>query len=219
MRAERMTVELPTRYARMPSHVGIIPDGNRRWADQRGLPRGEGYRPGVDAALRVFSELERLGISEISVYGFTQENVHRPPEQRKAFQGACVEAVARLSELNAELRTVGDSGTSMFPPALLPYTERVRFGKGGTKVNLLINYSWKWDVGMLQETGRLGSHDVTPIDLVIRWGGRSRLSGFLPIQSVYADICVLDGLWPDSTGNDVREALEWYQEQDPTRGG
>jgi undecaprenyl diphosphate synthase len=72
---------------------------------------------------------------------------------------------------------------------------------------------------MLQETGRLGSHDVTPIDLIIRWGGRSRLSGFLPIQSVYADICVLDGLWPDSTGNDVREALEWYQEQDPTRGG
>ena len=113
MRAERMTVELPTRYARMPSHVGIIPDGNRRWADQRGLPRGEGYRPGVDAALRVFSELERLGISEISVYGFTQENVHRPPEQRKAFQGACVEAVARLSELNAELRTVGDSGTPL----------------------------------------------------------------------------------------------------------
>lgn len=212
-------VKISTGYARMPRHIGIIPDGNRRWADRRGLPRGDGYRPGVDAAFRVFMEMERLGIEEISVYGFTQENVHRPPEQRRAFQQACVEAVMRLSGLNAELRVVGESGTPMFPSTLLQYTERTTFGKGGTKVNLLINYSWRWDTRMLQETGRLGSHDVTPIDLIIRWGGRSRLSGFLPFQSAYADICVLDGLWPDSTGDDVHEALEWFQGQDPTRGG
>jgi len=177
-----MVVERPARYSRMPRHVGIIPDGNRRWADQRSLPRGDGYRPGIDAAFRVLEELERLGIEEISVYGFTQENVHRPAEQRKAFQEACVEAVRRLAPRNAELRTIGDSSTPMFPRELLPYVERKVFGNGGRRINLLVNYSWRWDVRMLEETGRLGSHDVSPIDLIIWWGGRSRLSGFLPIQ-------------------------------------
>lgn len=219
MSSDIVVTERPKEYVRMPRHVGIIPDGNRRWADQRSLPRGDGYLPGVDAAFRVLEEIEHLGISEISVYGFTQENVHRPAEQRKAFQEACVEAVRRLSLRNADLRTVGDSSTPMFPQELLPYVERKVLGSGGIKINLLINYSWRWDVKMLQETGRLGSHDVTPIDLIIRWGGRSRLSGFLPIQSVYADLCVLDGLWPDGGGDEVHEALEWYQVQDPTRGG
>ncbi len=219
MSSDIVVAERTKEYVRMPRHVGIIPDGNRRWADQRSLPRGDGYLPGVDAAFRVLEEIEHLGISEISVYGFTQENVHRPAEQRKAFQEACVEAVRRLSLRNADLRTVGDSSTPMFPQELLPYVERKVLGSGGIKINLLINYSWRWDVKMLQETGRLGSHDVTPIDLIIRWGGRSRLSGFLPIQSVYADLCVLDGLWPDGGGDEVHEALEWYQVQDPTRGG
>lgn len=219
MSSDVMVVERPARYSRMPRHVGIIPDGNRRWADQRSLPRGDGYRPGIDAAFRVLEELERLGIEEISVYGFTQENVHRPAEQRKAFQEACVEAVRRLAPRNAELRTIGDSSTPMFPRELLPYVERKVFGNGERRINLLVNYSWRWDVRMLEETGRLGSHDVSPIDLIIRWGGRSRLSGFLPIQSVYADLCVLEGLWPDGGGDDVHEALEWYQAQDPTRGG
>lgn len=219
MSSAARTLEVTRSFTRLPRHVGIIPDGNRRWADARGLPRGEGYLPGVDAALRIFRGLGSLGVEEVSVYGFTQENVHRPKEQRAAFQAACVRAVERLSRLDAELRVVGDSRSPMFPSDLLPYVERTRFGKGGIKVNLLINYSWRWDVEELQTTGRLGSHDVTPIDMIIRWGGRCRLSGFLPIQSVYADICVLEELWPDGSEKDLCEALEWYQAQDPTRGG
>jgi len=213
------TVEAARHFPRLPHHVGIIPDGNRRWADARGLPRGDGYSPGVDAAFRVLRGLQRLGIGEVSVYGFTQENVHRPKEQRVAFQAACVKAVERLSLLDAELRVVGDHRSPMFPPALRPYVERTRFGDGGIKVNLLVNYSWRWDLEEMRSTGRLGSHDVTPIDLVIRWGGRCRLSGFLPVQSVYADICVLPRLWPDGSEDDLYEALDWYQAQDPTRGG
>lgn len=219
VRSKKAFAERPARYVRMPRHLGIIPDGNRRWADQRSLPRGGGYLPGVDAAFRVLEEIERLGVEEVSIYGFTKENVRRPSDQRYEFQKACVEAVRRLERMNAELRAVGDSRSPMFPEELLKYTERTVFGSGGTKINLLINYSWKWDVEMLMGTGTLGSHDVSPIDLIIRWGGRSRLSGFLPIQSVYADIYVLDRLWPDGSGEDVYEALEWYQEQDPTRGG
>lgn len=219
MISETPAVSRSKSYARMPKHIGIIPDGNRRWADQRSLPRGRGYLPGVDAAFRILAEIKSMNIEEVSVYGFTKENVHRPSEQRIAFQEACVEAVRRLSFMNAELRVIGDSNTPMFPSELMPYVDRKILGTGGIKINLLINYSWKWDVDVLRETGRLGSYDVSPIDLIVRWGGRSRLSGFLPIQSAYSDICVLENLWPDSMGDDIHKALEWYQWQDPTRGG
>ena len=63
------------------------------------------------------------------------------------------------------------------------------------------------------------SQDVSRIDLIIRWGGMRRLSGFLPIQSVYADFYVVDQLWPDYQDEDFLEALVWYREQDVTLGG
>ena len=65
----------------------------------------------------------------------------------------------------------------------------------------------------------LHSHDVSRIDLIIRWGGMRRLSGFLPVQSVYADFFVVDRLWPDFQPEDFYDALDWYQRQDVTLGG
>jgi undecaprenyl diphosphate synthase len=67
--------------------------------------------------------------------------------------------------------------------------------------------------------GSLGSSEVTRIDLILRWGGRRRLSGFPPIQSVYSDMYIIDDLWPDYKDEHVLAALEWYQEQDVTLGG
>jgi len=67
--------------------------------------------------------------------------------------------------------------------------------------------------------GALASRDVSRIDLVIRWGGRRRLSGFLPLQSAYADFYIIDSLWPDMRIDEFRGALAWYQEQDVTLGG
>ena len=65
----------------------------------------------------------------------------------------------------------------------------------------------------------MGSADVSRVDLVIRWGGRRRLSGFLPIQSVYADIYVIDDYWPDFNARHIHDALAWYSKQDITLGG
>ncbi len=95
------------------------------------------------------------------------------------------------------------------------------------RVNFLVNYSWRWDLGCAVRDDRsgqgvlasIGSREISPIDLIIRWGGRSRLSGFLPIQSAYADIFVIDDLWPDFKIAHFHEALRWYAEQDVTRGG
>ncbi len=67
--------------------------------------------------------------------------------------------------------------------------------------------------------GQLRSRDVSRVDMVIRWGGMRRLSGFLPVQSVYADFFVVDRLWPDFQPEDFEQALRWYQKQDVTRGG
>ncbi len=65
----------------------------------------------------------------------------------------------------------------------------------------------------------IASAEISRMDLIIRWGGRRRLSGFLPIQSIYADFYVLDDFWPDFKPEQFYSALEWYQEQDITLGG
>lgn len=165
---------------RLPNHVGVIPDGNRRWAQARGLTKGKGYAQGLDPALSFFRLARTAGIKEISVYGFTMENNRRPPAQRKAFTEACVRAVELLSKEDAELLIVGNTESRMFPKVLLPYTyERRTFGAGGTKVNFLVNYGWEWDFNKLKAADpaltnilkNLRSSEVSKIDLIIRWGG------------------------------------------------
>jgi undecaprenyl diphosphate synthase len=183
------------------------------------MEKGDGYTHGLVSAFKVYDKCLELGIKEVSIYGFTQENTRRPVEQREAYRAACVDAVRRLEGLDADLLVVGDDRSSLFPDDLQRFTERTRLGRGGIKINLLINYSWRWDLKQLSETGRIGSWDVSEINLVVRWGGRSRLSGFLPAQCAYADLCVLPEMWPDGSGSDLERALDWYQGQDVTKGG
>lgn len=78
----------------------------------------------------------------------------------------------------------------------------------------MVNYGWEWDI----RSGLL-SRDIPRTDLVIRFGGMCRLSGFLPVQTVYSDICVLKPFWPDFREEHLDEALAWYSRQDVTSGG
>ncbi|MGB3959868.1 MAG: undecaprenyl diphosphate synthase family protein, partial [bacterium] len=87
---------------------------------------------------------------------------------------------------------------------------------------------WQWDLGNLLHNGQgekasisdlIHSADVSRVDLIIRWGGRRRLSGFLPVQSIYADFYVVDAYWPDFKAEHLFDALEWYSKQDITLGG
>ncbi len=168
----------------------------------------------------------------MTFYGFTQDNTKRPATQKEAFQRACVQSVKLLSNHDASLRVIGNADSPAFPRELVPFTRRVDFGRGLIKVNFLVNYGWLWDLngglgGAFGEAAgrpaglseRLASSDVSRVDLIVRWGGRRRLSGFLPIQSVYADFYVLDDLWPDFKPDQFLEALRWYEEQDITLGG
>ncbi len=202
-----------------PKHIGIIPDGNRRWALAKGMGKQEGYAYGLDPGIRLLRLAKAQGIEEISYYGFTMDNCKRPKEQVRAFREACVEAVDMLCGEGADLLVVGDSRSKCFPGELRCYQERTSIHGGGIRLNFLVNYGWQWDLSHIREDGKPYSQDVSRIDLIIRWGGMRRLSGFLPIQSVYADFYVVDQLWPDYQDEDFLEALVWYREQDVTLGG
>ena len=212
---------------RLPNHIGIIPDGNRRWAENNGLTKEKGYKLGINPGLLLFKLCQKLGIKEITYYGFTTDNTKRPAKQKEAFTQACIDAVKLLSNEDAELLVLGNTESPCFPQELRPFTERKVFGKGGIKVNFLVNYGWEWDLNLSRKTNNkrknldlaLQSKDISRIDLIIRWGGRRRLSGFLPIQSVYSDFFVIDDFWPDFKPQHIYDALDWYATQDITLGG
>lgn len=210
-----MSKEIKT-LKRIPRHIGVIPDGNRRWAANCGLSKKDGYSYGIDPGFQLYDLCCRLGVEELTLYGFTVDNTKRPAEQKQAFQKACVDAVMGLTERDAELLVMGNAKSPCFPRELVPFLKRTKFGKGGIKVNFLVNYGWDWD--LMDESG-LASKDISRIDLIMRWGGMRRLSGFLPVQSVYADIYVLPEYWPEFTEEQFYRGISWYQDQDKTLGG
>ena len=216
---------------RIPKHIGIIPDGNRRWADSKQLKKHQGYMYGIDPGFRIYELMLEYGIKEATFYGFTHDNTKRPKEQQLAFIDACVKAVELLAGRDANLLVIGNSNSAVFPKELLPYAnKRVQFGKGLININFLVNYDWEWDLNCAVRSGNsehsshkihqaIASKDISRMDMIIRWGGNRRLSGFLPVQSVYSDFYVIDAYWPDFSDKHFIEALEWYQSTDVTLGG
>lgn len=193
------------------------------------MNKEEGYAAGLAPAWTLYREGMRLGIAEVSVYGFTQDNTRRPRIQVEAFQQACVRFAREMVEAGVPLQAIGDSRSDLFPAELRQLCRAPDPRPGWPKINLLVNYGWRWDLetGMRAAAeGRasswlegLGSRDVSRVDLVVRWGDRRRLSGMLPIQTTYADFHVVGALWPDFELRHVHEALTWYQDQDVTLGG
>lgn len=204
---------------RLPRHIGIIPDGNRRWATEHHMGKQEGYQFGLRPGMELLRQAKEAGIEELTYYGFTVDNCKRPKEQFEAFQSACVEAVCMLCDEGADLLVMGNTKSKCFPKELLPYTKRTTVNGGGIKLNFLVNYGWEWDLSHIQVDGLPYSKDISRMDMIIRWGGMRRLSGFLPMQSVYSDFYVKEHYWPDYTNRDFWDALDWYQRQDVTLGG
>ena len=213
---------------RIPEHIGIIPDGNRRWAQSSGMNKEKGYEYGLKPGIQLFKLCKLVGVKEITYYGFTMDNTKRPGTQTKAFTTACIRAVEMLAREDASLLVVGNKQTPKFPRELQKYTKRTNFGKGNIKVNFLVNYGWQWDLKQLVKNNKIknnkildfiNSNDISRVNLIIRWGGRRRLSGFLPVQSIYADFYVIEDYWPDFKPIHFFQALKWYAQQDLTYGG
>ena len=205
---------------RVPKHIGIIPDGNRRWALEQGFNKQDGYAHGISPGFRLYEMMLDYGIKEATFYGFTRDNNKRPKDQRIEFTNACVNAVQKLSGRDANLLVIGNTESASFPSALLPYAnQRIPFGRGLINLNFLVNYDWEWDLRTATQDREIASSDISRIDLIIRWGGQRRLSGFLPVQSVYSDIYIIDEYWPDFKPQHFHQALNWYQHCDVTLGG
>lgn len=213
---------------RIPEHVGIIPDGNRRWATDNHREKSGGYNAGLHPGLQSLKILRDLGVKEVTYYGFTTDNTKRPRNQRIAFTKACVEAAHIMEHEGASVLVIGDYDSPMFPKELMSLTRRKDNDKTKFRVNLLVNYGWNWDLYALNSEktfsradvyNSIRSKDISRIDLIIRWGGRFRLSGFLPVQSVYSDFYVIGDFWPDFKPQHIEQAIKWYNNQDVTLGG
>jgi undecaprenyl diphosphate synthase len=218
------------KYKRIPSHIGIIPDGNRRWAVARGLDKRDGYFHGIGPAKKAFRDVWDAGIREVSVYIFTKENSHRPADQVQAFKQAFFDFLGWVRDQDVSLLVIGDTSSKQFPRELVPLTIPDSDRQRKRKLNFLVNYNFEWDIkaGLKPGNGggnggnvlaRIGSRHVSRVDLLIRWGDRQRLSGFLPLQTAYADIYIVKDLWPDYRSSHLHDALKWYNAQDITLGG
>ncbi len=220
---------MKSKFKRLPQHIAVIPDGNRRWATEQGLKKSEGYQRGLEPGINLYEQCLALGIPELTFYGFTNDNMKRPAEETLAFRNACVAAVECMNEKDASILVVGNSDSQVFPPELVKYRTRQSSGRNLMKVNFLVNYDWHWDVNTATTRSLGGSRkdllrsvasaEIPRIDLVVRWGGRRRLSGMLPLQSVYSDFFVIDNYWPDLVPQHLESALDWYAQQDVTLGG
>jgi len=179
-------------FKRIPTHIGIIPDGNRRWAEENGYQKKDGYMHGVMPGFELYEMMLEYGIKEATFYGFTKDNNKRARDQREAFTKACIDAVEMLSGRDANLLVIGNTDSPAFPAELNKYAnKRVGFGRGLININFLVNYDWEWDLRSMLTSKQPASFAIPRIDLIIRWGGRRRLSGFLPMQSVFTLIFIL----------------------------
>ena len=104
---------------RIPNHIGLIRDGNRRWDKNKGLEKQDGYNFGLEPGLKFLKLAKEYGIKEVTYYGFTTDNCKRPKIQIEAFRKSCVDAVNIIAKEDISLLVIGNSNSTMFPKELL----------------------------------------------------------------------------------------------------
>lgn len=216
---------MPNQNGTIPSHIAIIPDGNRRWAKLHGVTLEASYSQGGDCFDNLLSKCMHLGIKNVSVYGFSNENVHRTAVNQ--FAHAIHRVICFATQIGFNVELIGDVSDVHFPESLKPDVCIQKTNSPFT-LYMLANYSLEWDLrhainkaltlpaDILNHTNAcdlLATHHVPAVDLLIRWGGNRRLSGFLPYQTNYANLYFLEKLWPEYTDDDIDHAIEWYRHQ------
>jgi undecaprenyl diphosphate synthase len=224
----------------LPRHIGIIMDGNGRWARRRHLPRAVGHRAGVRAIRRVMEACNEAGVHILTLYAFSTENWQRPRGEVTAlmrlFQETLESEVDELDARGVQLRIIGDR--SRLSPPLRARVEQSEARTAGNRANVLnvaINYGGRSElVEAIRELAASGA-DLTRIeestvssalytaglpdpDLIIRTAGELRVSNFLLWQGAYAELHVTDTLWPDFGPNDVAAALGDFRSRRRTFG-
>ncbi|MFN3835729.1 MAG: polyprenyl diphosphate synthase [Glycocaulis sp.] len=234
----------PTASAGIPAHIAIIMDGNGRWAAARGRPRAFGHMQGVEAVRALVREAGALGLTHITLFGFSTENWHRPREEVNAlfdllrqFVHADLDTLAREG---VRVRILGSrAGLSDDLLEIIARAENTTAHNTRFNLTVAFNYGGRDEIVRavntalasaaasgtapeLDEAGfarLLDTRDLPDPDLIIRTSGEMRISNFLLWQGAYAELVFMDVLWPDFTASHLREAIAIYQGRERRFGG
>jgi undecaprenyl diphosphate synthase len=226
-------------------HVAIIMDGNGRWAAERGLPRAEGHRQGVESVRRTLEAAMELGVSHLTLFSFSSENWSRPKQEINDLFGLLRRFVRRdLADLHkngVKIRVIG-ARTGLESDILRMLDEATELTKDNTALDLTIafNYGARDEIARAAQriaedvkAGAMDASDVTPEkfstyldtaglpdpDLLIRTSGELRLSNFLLWQLAYAEFVFVDVYWPDFSKDVFAAAIAEYQQRSRRFGG
>ncbi len=227
-----------------PRHIAIIMDGNGRWAAQRGLPRAEGHRRGVEAVRQAVQAALELGIPYLTIFSFSSENWSRPAAEINDLLGLMKRFIRRdlatLHKHGVRIKVIGERAGDAEILAMIAEAEALT--AENTRLNLIVafNYGSRAEIAgaarRLAEQAKAGSlapEAITPDrfatelqtagipdpDLLIRTSGEHRLSNFLLWQLAYAEFVFLDAFWPDFTKEHMASAIEDYRRRDRRYGG
>lgn len=219
-------------FDKVPRHVGIIMDGNGRWASLRGHKRSYGHKAGAKAIKNVAKTLFDCGVEFLSLYAFSSENFNRPKEEVDYLFNMLKEGIARYGDqcLQQKVRLTisGDLSpfTSELQELIASYVEKTHVYSSPV-MNICLNYGAKQELcrafNLMMQNGvsNIGEdtvekylyNELPPLDLVIRPGGEQRLSNFMLWQASYAELYFTDLLWPDFNKEETIKALEWYSQR------
>ncbi len=245
MGVEPTKVEAAYTCRASPCHVGIIMDGNGRWARARGLPRGEGHRRGVEALRRAVRFAGRRGIRFLTLFSFSSENWSRPQDEIQALFNLVRifirSDLAELRQSNVRIRDIGERGG--LPPDILRLIEEAEdetLGNTGLQLVVAFNYGARDElVRAARKLARrvadgeiaveaidhdeferaLDTFGIPDPDLILRTSGEQRISNFLLWQAAYAELIFLPVLWPDFGDEQFEAALQEYASRERRYGG
>ena len=235
-----MPDNLPLDLSCLPAHIGIIMDGNGRWAQSHGRARTAGHREGLKAAKRVVRAASDLGIKYLTLYAFSTENWKRANEE-VSFLMKLIRIHLRKElpfYLDNRVRVIYSGNIEALPTVvkkeIVHITARTADMEGLT-VNLAVNYGGRDEIiravnRWLQTSGRgnlteeklamnLDQPELPEPDLIIRTGREVRTSNFLLWEGAYAELYFSSKMWPDRTGEDFLSALHDFQERTRRFGG
>ena len=229
----------------LPVHIGIIMDGNGRWAKRRGLPRTAGHAAGAKTFEKIVEYAGNMGIKIVTVYAFSTENWRRPKEEIDMLMSLLEDyldnGLTRLAGRDVKIHFIGDE--SVFSEDFqrkLRHMEKATENNGGLLLNVALNYGGRREITLavrkiakLCAEGKLSAEDIDEKtienyldtsgqhdpDLIIRPSGEYRLSNFLMWQSAYSELWFDNVLWPDFSENDLRRAVHDYQRRSRRFGG
>ena len=233
---------------KIPEHIGIIMDGNGRWAKLRGLPRSEGHKAGANVFRKICEYAGEIGVKYITFYAFSTENWRRPPEEVNALMNLFRDYLDEAEERQEENKQKGmrihfighREGVPMDIISRFETTERDSKDADKIDVNIAINYGGRLEIvdavkkiAQKVKDGEINPEDITEQDisdniytagqadpdLIIRPSGEYRLSNFLIWQSAYSEFWFSDILWPDFTEADLDKAIDDFNNRNRRFGG